>query len=425
MARILILDGHTTQALACVRSLGRAGHLVYVASERRWPLAGASRYCRERVRLADQTLASHAALRAWAAQRGIEIVLPLTERSCVLCNAEAGAWRDEGVVLGCGPNEMLRDAFDKTRTIQHAIACGIPVPRTRFPTSLVAYREAARELGLPCVVKPRFSNAWDGAAFLPDPGVGYLSRAADLAPVVLKRRQGPHWPILQQYVRGQGKGVFALCDHGRPVLWFAHERLRDIRPSGSGSSLRRSVPLDPVLRDAASRLLAELSWHGPAMLEFIDDGAGGRWLMEVNGRFWGSLALAIAAGVDFPSQWVRLLQGNPVAPSTSYRVGVTLRWPWGDIKRLLHILRGPPRGYPDRYPPRWRGLRELLGPQPKGTRRETWAWDDPWPAVAEWRQGFTELLARGDGPNGGAPTRAERRAGASPVGRIGIGATQG
>ena len=37
--RVLVLDAHTNQALACVRSLGRAGHEVFVASHRALPLA--------------------------------------------------------------------------------------------------------------------------------------------------------------------------------------------------------------------------------------------------------------------------------------------------------------------------------------------------------------------------------------------------
>jgi len=32
---VLVLDGQTNQALACVRSLGRAGYDVLVASDRR------------------------------------------------------------------------------------------------------------------------------------------------------------------------------------------------------------------------------------------------------------------------------------------------------------------------------------------------------------------------------------------------------
>ncbi len=128
--RVLVLDGQTTQGLACVRSLGRAGHTVYVASPLRRPLAAWSRYCRAHVRL-DETIAGFAALRAWARRQGVGIVLPQRERSCLLCDAEREQWEAAGIVLGCGPEDMLLRAFDKARTLELAVACG----RSDIPAS--------------------------------------------------------------------------------------------------------------------------------------------------------------------------------------------------------------------------------------------------------------------------------------------------
>src|SRR5437667_285868 len=175
-------------------------------------------------------------------------------------------------------------------------------------------------------------------------GTTYARNPAELEAAVRSRRQGEYWPLIQAFVSGRGKGVFTVCDHGKPVAWFAHERLRDVRPSGSGSSLRRSVALDPRLQVRAERLLSQMQWHGPAMVEFRDDGPGTPWLMEVNGRFWGSLQLSISAGRDFPRLWTELLTHQPLEPPTAYREGVTLRWLWGDMKRLLYILAGRPAG---------------------------------------------------------------------------------
>lgn len=399
----LVLDGHTVQALAAVRSLGRAGHPVLVASHRPRPLAAWSRYSRAAFRLAGETPAAFAALRLWAAERGVRFVLPLTERACLLCNLERDAWEAAGIALGCAPQQLLSQAFDKVRTIEAARACGVQAPPTRMPASLAQARAMAAELGFPCVVKSRFSNAWTGRAFLADPGPGYARSAAELEAAVEARRQNGHWPILQGFVPGHGKGVFALFDHGRPVAWFAHERLRDVRPSGSGSSLRRAAPLEERLRLPAERLLAQLRWHGPAMVEFRDDGEHAPYLIEVNGRFWGSLQLAVAAGADFPHWWMDLVLGHAVPADTSYRPGVTVRWLWGDVKRFLYILSGAPPGYPGRYPSRWQGLRELLGPQPRGTQLETWSRGDRWPAVGEWVQGVAELVGEARAPRRRAP----------------------
>lgn len=387
-----MLDGQTNQALACVRSLGAAGCEVFVASRGRWPLAAWSRHCRGSFRLGGEDLESFAELRGWARRRGVRFVLPLTERSCVLANAGRGGWEAAGVAVGCGPAEMLEAAFDKALTVRHAEACGVRVPRTCVPSSLDDCLGAAEEIGFPCVVKPRRSNAWDGARFSPTQAPVYVKGREELRRAVAAFQRGGEWPLVQAYVEGRGKGIFALCDGGRVVARFAHERLRDTRPTGSGSSLRRSVAAEPRFAEPAARLLAALSWHGPAMVEFKDDGAGEPCLMEVNGRFWGSLQLGVDAGVDFPLLWLSTLKGERVAAADDYAAGVTLRWLWGDVKRLLHIAGGPPPGYPGSYPTLWQGLKEFFGPQPAGTRLEMWRAGDPGPAVGEWVEGVKDLL---------------------------------
>jgi len=389
--RVLVLDGHTNQALACARSLGRGGATVFIASPTRRPLAAWSRYCRDSFHQSGDSVAALAEVRDWARVQGVQVVLPQRERTCLMLNTERHEWERWGMRLGCGPTDLLLRAFDKASTLRFAQACGVRIPPTGFPTSFAEAREAAAAVGYPCIVKPRLSDYWDGNHYVAAHGAEYVQNEADLEATVLACRQGTLWPLIQGVVGGRGKGVFALYDRGTPIVWFAHERLRDIRPSGSGSSLRRSIPVEPRLREPSMRLLAAMGWHGPAMVEFRDDGEGEPCLMEVNGRFWSSLALAVAAGVDFPAMWTALIGNMPVAAPVDYKSGVTLRWLWGDVKRALFILDGPPPGCPVPYPSWAKGFWEILGPQPRGTRSEMWSWNDPWPSVGEWVQGAAEL----------------------------------
>src|SRR2546422_4961924 len=172
--RVLVLDGHTTQALACVRALGRAGVTVFVASPQRWPLAAWSRHCHARFHQAGETVAAFAALREWARARGVQVVLPLRERSCLLCNAERDAWETLGMAVGCGPTDMLLRAFDKARTLELAQSCDVRIPPTHYPSSLAECHAAAAAVGYPCIVKPRSSDFWDGSRFLAEHGAQYV-----------------------------------------------------------------------------------------------------------------------------------------------------------------------------------------------------------------------------------------------------------
>src|SRR2546427_271552 len=105
--RVLVLDGRTIEALACVRSLGRAGYWVAVGGKLRWPLASWSRYCRAGFHYPKETLAGFAALRTWAHRNEVRVVLPLTEATSLLCNAERSEWEALGIIVGCAPDSAL------------------------------------------------------------------------------------------------------------------------------------------------------------------------------------------------------------------------------------------------------------------------------------------------------------------------------
>jgi len=391
--RVLILDGHSNQALACVRSLGRGGYEVLVASHRRWPLGAWSRYCVGQYRLRSQTVEGFAALRAWAREQRVNIVVPLLEGACLLLNRARSEWEGMGITVACGPDEMLNRAFNKAETLRFAESCGVSIPPTRYPTSLEEARAAVAELGLPCVVKPRASDIWKDNRVTHANGIGLVNDLTSLDKIVLSRVHDGEWPLIQGFVPGHTAGAFALCDHGRVVAWFAHESLRDVRPLASPSCLRRSIRLADRLREPAERLLAAMEWNGPAMVEFRDDGVNAPCLMEVNGRFWHSLELAVAAGADFPLWWIRLLEGLPLDSSRDYREGIAVRWLWGDVKRCIYTLKGPPAGYPAPRLTLWRGMRELLGPQPPNTRLEMYQRNDPLPAVGEWVEGIRAVVS--------------------------------
>ena len=60
-----------------------------------------------------------------------------------------------------------------------------------------------------------------------------------------------------------------------------------------GGSYRRSVPLEADKESAARKIVGALGYTGVMLIELKIDRATGRWvLIELNGRFWGALALA-------------------------------------------------------------------------------------------------------------------------------------
>jgi predicted ATP-grasp superfamily ATP-dependent carboligase len=382
-ARVLVTDADTPKALAIVRAIGRE-HDVWTAAESRVALAGWSRYAGRHIRYSFE---SAAGFTPWALavckENGIDILITPEEASSLLAARAESQFNKVGTRITTLPLDALEIAMDKARTMQAAMETGIRVPPTRILERPEDALAAARDLGYPVVVKPRYSRYWIGDRFISSDGVGYANSDSQLRHLMksLDPRLPP--PLLQGFIQGFGCGICVLLTkNGTATAEFAHRRLRDYRPTGSGSVLRKSVAVDPRLREISATLLRYIGARGIAMVEFRIDDSGEPYVMEINGRFWGSLQLAVDAGVNFPLLLVNDTLGKPVE-QPRYREGVILRWWLGDLIRTLRVLKGKPPGYIGAFPSRASALREFLGPQPKGTRYEILRWADCWPGLVE------------------------------------------
>jgi predicted ATP-grasp superfamily ATP-dependent carboligase len=136
----------------------------------------------------------------------------------------------------------------------------------------------------------------------------------------------------------------------------------------------------------AKTLLTDLGWEGVAMVEFKRDVRDGTAkLMEINGRFWGSLQLAIDAGVDFPRILIDSTVGQTPAAMPDYRVGVQSRWFWGDVDALLIQLFGAGSTARSIKGGRLTVLRDFLRMWSRDLYYENPKWDDPRPWLNETR----------------------------------------
>jgi predicted ATP-grasp superfamily ATP-dependent carboligase len=387
---VLVTDTGRGSAIAFIRSLGKRGWRVTAADYRRDSAGFRSRYTTDRLVYPSPTQQPEAvveAIRAAVVRDGIDLVIPITDE-VGLPLADARASFDGLTTLALPESEALAKAHDKNATIALAERLGVPVPPTRLVTSSAATSdgvlEAADALGYPIVVKPIVSRELLLDGTIGSYTVTYAGDAGELRHRLEPIGGGP--VLLQPWLPGTGLGVELLMDHGRPIAAFQHRRIREVPPSGGASALRESVDLDPDLYDHAVRMLGALGWTGLAMVEFRrgPDGVGN--LMEINGRVWGSLPLAVRAGMDFPGRLADLLLDGPPpadAPvATDYRRGVRARNLRLDLGWMGAVLLGR-RRY--RYLP-WPGrgaavgaMASLLDPRIKDDHLTR---DDPGPGLA-------------------------------------------
>src|SRR5258706_1641817 len=337
--RVLILDGATRSALAATRSLGMKGVHVVVADVAKRTLAGASRYCSE-----SFTYASPAAnlegflttVKTECSRRGIGGILPMTElsTSTVLSHRE----ELKSLRVSFAELEAFEAVTDKWRLFKVAQQLNLSIPKTQFVTDISSLGELCQALKFPVVLKPHRSMIASCGRWIAT-SVQYARSVEELKEIAARYEYFNEHPFLiQEYIPGQAEGVFALCDHGKPIVFFAHRRLRERPPSGGVSVLSESVEPHPEAQRIARAILETVGWHGIAMVEFKVSAEGTPYPMEVNGRFWGSLQLAIDAGVDFPWLLYQLTTGRGVDRADGYTAGVRCRWLLGDLASLCRVL---------------------------------------------------------------------------------------
>lgn len=338
--RVLVLDGDMVPALTIARSLRNRGCEVDICSTTRRPLAGYSRSVSESYEHPDP-LTEEARFIDWlhmhTQSKRYSLVVPVTERSLVPISRHRA--RFEHVRVAMPSQKSLELALDKEQTVALARQVNVPVPEGVTVSSLDELPGLLPSLQYPVVLKPARSLGTDksGSSQLK---VSYAFDSAEVrAGCEHGLRFGP--VLLQEYFRGEGVGIELIAKAGKILYSFQHLRLHEVPLTGGGSSLRKSQVVEPVLLEAAERLVAALEWDGVAMVEFKWNAGTRKFtLMEINGRFWGSLPLADAAGADFPSMLLDLELEGTLQSMQPYRPDVYCRKLSSDLYWYEAVMRG-------------------------------------------------------------------------------------
>ncbi len=381
--RVLVLDGNLRSALAVTRSLGAKGAVVLTADETRRTLAGSSRYCSESFSYPSPYSDSAGFLEKVGreiVERHVDVLFPASDvtTAVVLQNRD----RLGSVRIPFAPFETYDLLTDKYRLLNLAASLGISTPETHMVNGKADIDTLPTALSFPVVVKPSRSRVFSKGRWIRG-GVRYAGSLDDIRRLAATSESLAHPFLVQQYVEGTGCGLFTLYDRGKPVVFFSHRRLREKPASGGVSVLSESVAVPPRVLEAGRDLLDAVGWHGVAMVEFRVTPSGVPYLMEVNARFWGSLQLAVDAGVDFPGLLLQLAEGHSPDPVPEYRVGVRNRWLLGDAIRLSQLLLGRSAiatVTPDR---KLQSVGEFLRFFDANTRYEVNRWDDIRPCLME------------------------------------------
>lgn len=338
--QILILDADMVPALTISRSLSRRHCVVNVGSHTAKPLSSFSNSVNTYFQYPDP-LADTDAFISWLVEHlqnhYYDLVIPVTERTLVALSKRRELFANTKIAMPDA--HSLEIALDKSQTLALADRLGVPRPQGVPLTSLEQLVELRGNLKFPLVLKPvRSIGSLQGEASHLQVSYAFDSNELESG-CAHALRFGP--VLLQEFFSGIGVGIELIASKGEILYAFQHRRIHEVPLTGGGSSLRMSEPVMPHLLDASRRLIAALQWNGVAMVEFKLDPVSQEFsLMEINGRFWGSLPLAVAAGADFPSMLLDMEIAGTVTPCKPYQNNVYCRLLSRDLHWYEAIMRG-------------------------------------------------------------------------------------
>ena len=335
--RVLVLDSQGQNSLALSRLLGRKGVSVTAGAYRRFMPGMLSKYTDGAYvhpnPAADQRafvdhLYRHLEANDYAA------VFTTTDLGTTLLSRYKARLEETGTAVGAEDWDRFQTANDKGHLFELAADLDVPCPETHAPTSVDEVAALDEDRTYTAVVKPRRTTVLDedGTCLTSRiSGSNYVSPDEDLVERYRAIRDAsPAFetipPLVQAFVDGlETKCTVGLADEGELLAFFQHKKYR-VYPLSGGVGAVRQGTWEPRMLDYTRRVVEALEWTGPVMVEFMETADGDFVLLEVNGRYWGSLALTINSGVEIPWLHYHQLIGAPLAPrAPGYRTDVKQR----------------------------------------------------------------------------------------------------
>ncbi|MCZ2839992.1 ATP-grasp domain-containing protein [Modestobacter sp. VKM Ac-2985] len=331
---LILTNGRARGSLAAARALHRAGWVVGVGTPDGAGMVTASRCC-DRSHVVPRPRGDIGpfldGVRRAVRDGGYDVVFGGGDDWM----AALAVHRDEVPAVVPHPSaEVVHEALDKVGLTRRARSVGLAAPRTDVATeSAVAGWEG------PVVVKCRAHWRPQHAHPHRIEARRYPDVTAAAGRIERLRAAGLE-PLLQQPVEGELTALIGLVQEGR-LVGRVHQRSPHLWPTPSGVSCRAvTLPVDEGLAGRAEALLADLGWSGLVELQFLRGPDGVSHLIDLNGRFFGSMALANAAGANLPDAWGRQVLGLPLPPLPDAAPGARFLWTAGDLRRARVERRG-------------------------------------------------------------------------------------
>ncbi|MFT3978943.1 MAG: hypothetical protein QM687_00645 [Ferruginibacter sp.] len=317
---ILLLGANDRACYSLAKTYARQGWSVTVMHDDSHAIAS-SRFVQKFIRISHSF--THAVEEAsqqiehYLKENAFDCLIPVNDIAVALCIKNFQPWSLYTKVLNINEPDIEKYSVNKYELLELAKSLNFPVPATRLVSNVEEIAEAVEASAYPVIAKPVQSRKLIGDDIY-NYTVKKISEKNRLSNFL--REKVPTVPVMLQEVleEGYGVGFNFLAKDGKILQSYAHQRINEAWGGGQ-SSYRKSIPTDTYdLYKYSEALISKIGWSGIAMMEYRVV-KGLPFIMEINGRPWGSIEVGTFGGVDLALGLIKVFVENEKVINTASR----------------------------------------------------------------------------------------------------------
>ena len=327
----IIIEGHV-QGLSNTRSLGEAGIPVFVVDKTNC-IARYSKYCTKFFRCPDFGTNEFASFLVELAQKeNIQnwVLIPSNDHA-VYTISKHKAQLEKYYKVITPSLDIIENIYDKSKLLTIAQGCGVPIPKTKYFTSV---NDIIDNLTFPVLTKGRF-----GLTFYKTLGkkafLAYNEDELRTQLNVVDAKYDISKTFTQELIPFDGTNktisFTAFCINGQVKTHWTGIKLREHPIQFGTATFAKSIYSKECLRQSIP-LLRELNYTGVCEVEYLMDPRDGKYkLIEINPRTWLWVGLARACGVNYAELVYSFVNElDPLYPQ-SHSIDLNWRNPFTDF----------------------------------------------------------------------------------------------
>jgi len=331
---VIVTSAKSRVAYNIVRSLGRHGCNVCVSDVERCSMSAASRYASGSFLYPSPFTEPENFINCLInniKQRNVDVLIPVLEETFLFSKYKNEIEKNVKIVIP--EYEQILTVHNKDKWVPIATQLGILSPKSYLVSDIKKDMSLLRDIRYPALLKPKQGGG--GWAILE------LNSVLEAKNILLSDTYSDHLLdhfFIQEKIIGGTHCVAMLFCQGSLRGKVAYQQLRQYPVKFGQAVLRESIRSE-IAEEHLESLLIYLNWHGVCQADFVvEESTGIPYLVDINPRFWGSLAQSIASNVDFPWLLYRIAMDGDVDPVNHFKIGARSRWFGGDLCSFFPLL---------------------------------------------------------------------------------------